>query len=130
MKNYCKQCGHELKQGAMFCPECGSKTGEYELVKEVHTISTSNQTQERKEINPIIAAIVGFFVPGLPALIWFNQKKKGVVMLIVVAIAAILLSGLGVLVTSIFGVIDAYTLAIRVNTGGNLDEWDFFWSNK
>lgn len=50
---YCPNCGKEIDDGALICPECGALTGEEVSVEQV---------KERKPIAPRAMSIAGFLV--------------------------------------------------------------------
>ena len=67
---FCKKCGNELREGALFCPNCGSKVAQAEVKESVNApikeekIESVNK-EESKENNfnvkkyfPIIAVVV------------------------------------------------------------------------
>ena len=51
MSKYCEQCGTELEDNAMFCPECGTKCHSENV--EVKERSKENKSK-KKMVNPKI----------------------------------------------------------------------------
>ena len=89
---YCRRCGNELKENAVFCDQCGYKVVEEEVIEEVIDISNvtvSNETKEPK--GPWKAfAIVGY-VLGIVDLILMLYPFYSMIM----SVYGIVLSALG-----------------------------------
>jgi TM2 domain-containing membrane protein YozV len=75
--------------------------------------------------NPIVAALLSFFLLGGVGQMYLGQTKKGVILLI----ATLLLYcafGLGV-IPNILGTIDAYMLADKLQKGQPIGDMEWFW---
>lgn len=67
---FCGNCGSKLKEGAKFCPSCGSETkGEKRVVSQ----NNNSNTDANAKVN-VIFVIASFFVPIL-GLIFFSLDK-------------------------------------------------------
>lgn len=70
--------------------------------------------------DPVLAAIVSFFLPGAGQL-WCGQALKGLALLVA---AFFTLSGCGVL--SVLAAVDAYLIAQRKRRGETVGDWQMF----
>lgn len=120
--HYCYNCGNEIQPNQELCLGCGVNPRKIKR----QSVGKSIESTGTGSVNVVLAAILGFFIPGLPSLLWYNQKTKGIVMIVAAILVTILLPLLGLIVV-IVGAIDAYQLGQRVNNGETLDEWTFFW---
>lgn len=82
--------------------------------------------------DPILMAVVSFFIPWLGQIL-LGQVKKGIVMIVVtpvlLGIIAVLTCGLGLIVlpfVDVLAAVDAYLLAKKLKEGSGIDEWEFF----
>lgn len=151
-KNYCTNCGKEMNENADICTSCGVRKGKvinhcYNCGNEVKPEQemclncgvnprkgksggiqniVSNAGSNQGEVNATLAGIIGFLIPGLPQILWLNQKTKGIVWII----ANVLLSWTVIvpIASVVIGCMDSYQLANRVNQGEHLGEWTFFWN--
>lgn len=150
---YCTNCGEEMNENGEICTSCGVRQGS---VKK-HCYNCGNKVQSNQEIclncgvnpkkvkkpnkqgqgtdhqganiNMVLSTIAGYMLPGLPSILWLNQKAKGFV-LIGLSIACVLIFPvIGNIILGVFGAVDAYQLSKRVNNGEALSEWMFFWDN-
>ncbi|MFV0559270.1 MAG: hypothetical protein ACK5NA_00935 [Enterococcus sp.] len=123
MNKFCGKCGGKLEDGVKFCPNCG----EINQVTTDTTIERTNGSESRtNQINITLATILGYIIPGLPSVIWFNQRKKGWIMVVVsVLLTSIFSVFIGIILGAI-GAIDAYKIAGKLNKGEKIEEWTFF----
>lgn len=117
--NHCYECGNEVKPQQELCLNCGVNP------RKVSSHKRKNSSVRSTDINPMMAGVLGFLIPGLPSILWLNQKTKGIVLLVVTLISYGVLLGW---IIGIVGAIDGYQLAQKANQGQRLEEWQFFWS--
>lgn len=84
------------------------------------TIVVSNKS-------PMVAALLSFFLMGGAGQIYLGQTKKGIALIVATLVTALL--GLSIFI-SLAGVIDAYSIAKKMNQGIAVGEWDFSFSGK
>jgi len=106
---YCPQCGSQSPAGATFCARCGTHV---QSGAPLRTVSLS-------EKNAGLAAVLSFFWCGLGQ-IYNGQIAKGVTMVVCYFISFLLFFVLlGFLTTPvlwIWGMVDAYQTAEKMNT--------------
>lgn len=124
--NYCYSCGGEVKPEQEMCLGCGVNPRKAQRSGGIQAAVNSIGSSSAGKVNPTLAAILGFFLPGLPQILWLNQKTKGIVMLVVDLLFC--WTGITVIASAVIGCMDAYQLSNRVNKGEQLGEWTFFWS--
>lgn len=120
-QQYCPNCGSTIRGSQLACPSCGSGTNQ-------SSYTGNSSVARRKKVNMTVTTIVGYLLPGLPSILWFNQKIKGILLVIITFLALICIPVLGNIMIGVFGAVDAYKLALRVNLGERLGEWTFFWN--
>ncbi|WP_427813300.1 hypothetical protein ACQKTA_07295 [Enterococcus sp. 22-H-5-01] len=98
-------------------------------VTAIYNGCTSNN-ESNKKLNVTFATIIGYFLPGLPSILWFNQKKKGWSLIGLTVVGFLIFQIFGNIVIGVFGAVDAYQLSNRMNKGERLDEWAFFWNRR
>ena len=88
---FCKNCGHEVKEGAAFCPNCGNKLekkgnipsyrhGQMNNVKNVNRLKKKKMSPKKRKKFKIIAGIVGvIIVAAIIAISVYNMDYKHVV---------------------------------------------------
>ncbi|MBC7118874.1 MAG: zinc-ribbon domain-containing protein [Methanobacteriaceae archaeon] len=100
---YCSNCGAEIDEKAEICPKCGVRQPGY--------------TEQK---NPGLAAVLSALWVGLGQ-IYNGEIGKGILLMIVYAISAVLiLAFIGMVTTPIlwiYGIYDAYDTAKKINTG-------------
>lgn len=77
---YCRDCGEELKEGAIYCPICGSR-------QNVVSMTTYNP-----DTGSLWWAILGFILPPLGLILWvlwLDNKPKCARMLFVGSVISI-----------------------------------------
>lgn len=116
--HYCYHCGGEIQENQELCLTCGMNPRKLKKQK------MAGQIAKTDGINPTVAAVLGFLLPGIPQLLWMNQKTKGIVLLVGALLTWAFLLGF---VIAVLSAIDAYQLSQRVNDGEQLEEWTFFW---
>lgn len=121
--HFCYNCGNEIKPNQELCLNCGVNP------RKVPHPSRNNRSESSgsNSINIVLATILGYILPGLPSILWYEQKKKGITLLIVGIVCGIIFPGVGYILFGVVTAIDAYQLGKRVNNGEALDEWTFFW---
>lgn len=117
---YCYSCGNEINENQELCLSCGVNPRKKKKISNPTTNSIV-----KGNINIILATILGFMLPGLPSILWFDQKKKGASLLVGYFVLWALLPVFTFILCPIAG-IDAYRLSKKVNDGESLGEWDFF----
>lgn len=127
---YCYNCGGPISEHQELCLNCGvnprkmrQNTGKTIM----SSVGSMGSTKSTGQVNIVLATILGFFIPGLPSLLWYNQKVKGISMIVAAILLTIIIPFLGLIVL-VIGAIDAYQLGNRINNGEQLQEWTFFWS--
>ena len=91
---YCKECGHRLKEGAMFCGECGT------AVVEPSTTSKPNVREQPTKPRPSSAKETKPSPPSLPKK---PLSKKAKIVIVAVTSLAILLIGCYYIIGNILG---------------------------
>ena len=88
---FCKNCGHEIKEGAAFCPNCGNKLekkgnipshrhGQMNNAKSVNRLKKKKVSPKKKKKFKIIAGIIGFvIIAGIIGISVYNMDYKHVV---------------------------------------------------
>lgn len=88
---FCKNCGHEIKEGAAFCPNCGNKLekkgnipsyryGQINNAKSVNRLKKKKMSPKKKKKFKIIAGITGvIIVAAIIAISVYNMDYKHVV---------------------------------------------------
>jgi TM2 domain-containing membrane protein YozV len=76
-------------------------------------------------LDPPIAALLGFFVPGLPN-IMLGQVTKGIVCLVGSLVIGAVTGCIGCLVVCPLGAFDAYQIATKRRQGRTVGEWEWF----
>nr|WP_294999106.1 zinc ribbon domain-containing protein [uncultured Methanobrevibacter sp.] len=120
---YCRKCGFELPdENIKFCPSCGASTS-----SELQEIAADLVLNAHK--NPILAAILSFFIIGLGQ-IYIGLTKKGIILFVSAIVCGIL--GLIIIgwilwiIVWIYGIYDAYNSANKMSMGiGVKDTIDF-----
>lgn len=125
VKNYCYNCGNSIAANQEMCLHCGINPKKIRKPKAQIVGASGN----KGNINVILSAIVGYVIPGLPSILWLNQKAKGVSLIIAAVVCLFLLPVIGNIILGIFTAIDAYQLSKRVNFDESLGDWTFFWDN-
>ncbi|MDO5809936.1 MAG: zinc-ribbon domain-containing protein [Methanobrevibacter sp.] len=119
----CKNCGFEIKdENIKFCPACGAPTSPESQVNDPNLVVTNGK-------NPILAAILSFFIVGLGQ-IYLGLTKKGIILFIAAVVSGILtLFIIGWILWLIvwgYAIYDAYNSANKMNMGvGVQDTIDF-----
>ena len=77
---YCKHCGNQLPDGALYCPSCGaSNKDDYfdEPVKDVYSYSTNDaQSTSDGDTGRFAWAVLGFFVPIAGLILYFVLRRN------------------------------------------------------
>lgn len=119
----CKNCGFELKdENIKFCPACGAPTSIESQVNDSNLVVNSDK-------NPILAAILSFFIVGLGQ-IYLGLTKKGIILFVAAIISGILMyfiiGWILWLIVWVYAIYDAYNSANKMNRGiGVQDTIDF-----
>jgi len=143
---YCVHCGTQVPDTARFCSRCGRSTttdsgagaavanppsassaipeSDAERVALRVVQETSHGISNPTCIAPALAAVVSF-IPGLGQIL-LGQTIKGIVVLIVGLLLAVLTGGLTVLVTWPLAAVDAYLIAKKLRAGRSVAQWEFF----
>jgi len=79
--------------------------------------------------DPIIAAILSFFLLGGVGQLYLGQQRKGII-LIVVWIIGLCTFGTVSTVVSILGAIDAYMIGAKLKEGKSVGDMEFFWQSR
>lgn len=123
---YCYHCGSEVKPEQELCLQCGVNPKKVRKAPKLPTDVLAKK--ESGEINLGLATTLGYLIPGLPSLLWYNQKTKGLAMIGISIALFFILPVVSNIAFGVAGAIDARKLGQRVNQGENLEEWTFFWS--
>ena len=76
--------------------------------------------------DPVIAAVLSFFLLGGAGQLYLGQQKKGI-LLMVVTVVLYCAFGLG-LIINIVGAYDAYVVGNKLKMGQPVGEMEFFWT--
>ena len=71
---------------------------------------TTSETRVATGTNPVLVAIVSFFIPGVGQFI-NGDMKKGAVMLVLALVLFVPTIGIGTVATQIWSAVDAYRVA-------------------
>ena len=112
-KKFCSECGTEMGNLDKFCPECGTATNRVPQVVNNNVVVKSNK-------NPILAAILSFFIIGLGQ-IYLGLTKKGIILFIVAIVSGILMliiiGWIIWLLVWVYAIYDAYNSAQKIQRG-------------
>ena len=149
---FCVHCCTRLPEEARFCSRCGKPTDNLVApsptasssptsgvlrsnVVEVprtdatdppsHISDSSNAIRKSNSVNPWLAAVLSLVIAGLGQLI-LGQVGKGIVVLIVSFVLAIVTGGLSALVMWPAMAIDAYMIAKKLRAGRVVGQWELF----
>lgn len=78
--------------------------------------------------NPIIAALLSLILLGGVGQLYLGQQKKGII-LIVAWVLLWFVPCIGPLIASIFGAVDAYMIADKLQKGQSVGDMQWFWEN-
>ncbi len=105
---FCRKCGTEIKDGTIFCSNCGENINRVNETSEVVTqntaVATNSNDKAVKYINSILAIFKNFFVKGPRNIIDEFSIRKGYEW-IALSVISLLACGLGLTVnmTQLFG---------------------------
>lgn len=123
-KIFCTNCGKELAEGTEFCNECGTPINGAVPAK---TTPTNNKTNEVKvaDKNPVLAAVLSFFIVGLGQL-YLGLNKKGIILfvaaLVSLVLTVILIGEILFLIIWIYAIYDGYNSAGKLNRGESVED--------
>lgn len=138
---HCTNCSETISDQAEICPKCGVRT--FTVKNHCHHCGTSvNENQEicvacgvslknkknnssNGEKEPWLMALLSFLILGLGQII-LGQTAKGVTMLVVGVVIAMITFGFSALITLPISVIDAYLIAKKKKEGKIVGDWEFF----
>ena len=105
---FCTNCGDQIDVNAVICPKCG--------------VQIAGTTEEK---NPILALILSVFFPGIGQF-YNGQPKKGIIIIIAaiisVALFIIMIGAVLYLIVWVYALYDAYTSAVSINNGEQLED--------
>lgn len=76
-------------------------------------------------MSPVLAAFLTLVLLGLPQML-MGQGAKGLVMLCVGMLMAVVTAGFAILIILPVGMIDAYCIAQKLRSGKRVEQWEFF----
>jgi TM2 domain-containing membrane protein YozV len=117
---FCENCGDPVSEGELFCEKCGAKIDNATPAQSPpgqpqQMTQPSEPPKKVNEKNPVLAAILSLIISGVGQ-IYNGQWKKGILILVVTIIVA-LLFGLLSLIVVVYAMYDAYTTAQKINNG-------------
>lgn len=123
--NNCYHCGNKVQENQELCLNCGVnprkvRTGFFDT-----KVKQSGTGSKKEAVNTILATFLGFMLPGLPSIIWYGQKTKGISLIIAYFAFWVTIPFLTFILCPV-AAIDAYKIAQKVNSGEVVDEWTFF----
>lgn len=73
---YCRNCGHEIKEGDTFCTNCGAFV-DSDPVNDINNNKTTNYNSEAfvDNGNPLVG-VLSFFIPVLGIILFIVWKKE------------------------------------------------------
>lgn len=105
---FCTNCGDQIDVNAVICPKCG--------------VQIAGTTEEK---SPILALILSIFFPGIGQF-YNGQPKKGILLIIAaiisVALFIIMIGAVLYLIVWVYALYDAYTSAVSINNGEQLED--------
>ena len=105
---FCTNCGDQIDVNAVICPKCG--------------VQIAGTTEEK---SPILALILSVFFPGIGQF-YNGQPKKGIIIIIAaiisVALFIIMIGAVLYLIVWVYALYDAYTSAVSINNGEQLED--------
>ena len=75
--------------------------------------------------DPLIAALLSFFLLGGVGQLYLGQQQKGLILIAVYVLGACV--GIGPVVSAILGAIDAYQIATKLKNGQAVGATEWFW---
>ena len=107
---FCSNCGSEIEVKAVVCPKCGVQV---------------QNTSFTQEINPTLAILLNFFIPGLGH-IYSGLTHKGIIILVLYIISCILIMAfIGfvlILIIWIWALIDVNKCVKAINAGEHVED--------
>lgn len=123
-KNYCHGCGGETNPEAAVCMKCG--------VSLAPPPAQTNQSGRQMihppqtPYSPLVMFLASFCcIAGLGQII-LGQTIKGVVILLISIVMAVITMGFSAIILWPLGGIDAYCIAKKLQSGKSVGEWEFF----
>jgi TM2 domain-containing membrane protein YozV len=116
---FCAQCGAPNDATARFCFKCGSSLSAAAAgpapaadprMRGGAPPATISETRVVSGKNPVLGAILSFFIPGVGQFI-NGDMKKGAVMLVLAIVLFVPTFGVGTVAIQIWSVVDAYRVA-------------------
>ena len=123
--NNCYSCGNEIQENQELCLNCGVNPRKIRKNSFEAKTAQAGTVSKRESVNSVLAVILGFMLPGLPSIIWFGQKTKGISLLVSYFVLLVTIPFLTFILCPAAAV-DAYKIAQKVNSGEVIEEWTFF----
>lgn len=89
------------------------------------TIQPSNPPKD-----PIIAAVLSVLLLGGAGQIYLGQQKKGIILIVVSALAWCVSVGTLGWIVQVLGAYDAYVIGNKLKEGKSVGDMEFFWQAK
>lgn len=127
---FCSNCGYKIPKGIKFCPECGNSiTGIPNSNSNVNPLMNNSNNNfnpmMNNEKNPILAAVLSFFIIGLGQM-YLGLIKKGLILLLAAVICGILMliiiGWVFWLIIWFYAIYDAYNSAEKINKGITVED--------
>lgn len=120
MGKFCTNCGNKIENGAKWCVSCGKQVGE--------TNTTTNQNNKTQSTNSnakskIAAGLLGIFLGTFGVHnFYLGYTNKAIPQLILGTAGAIILCGMGPVISSIWGLVEGIMIltgSINKDADGN-----------
>ena len=110
---FCTNCGFEMEKATKFCPECGTPT-------DAAPAAARNNRIVLTDKNPVLAAILSFFIVGLGQ-VYLGLNKKGIILFLAAVVSGFLMLVVIGWITWVivwgYSIFDAYSSAEKMNAG-------------
>lgn len=127
-RNHCWNCGSSTHEHAVICVKCGVDLNRQQA-SSIPGLTSGNSGNfvRGTSLDPVVAAVISFFLPGIGQLI-IGQTTKGIMTFVVACVVGVLTLGTAYPIGSILSGVDGYILAKRVKDGKQIREWECFWN--
>lgn len=120
--NYCQECGAQTKAKQVVCIKCGMELSKLTIWK---AISSNRIMPSNPPRSPVLALIFSLFVIGVGQ-IYLGQVVKGITLIFASIVLSTITFGVAWFVIGIISCVDAYKIGRKLESGKSVDQWEFF----